>query len=85
MGFGTCVRAKRKACGLTLEQLSERSRITPNYLGRIENDEGHSEQLKAAAKQWYQVLAFFETSGILVGMRMHAAADDALDIYSPRG
>ena len=38
MGFGTRVRAKRKAAGLTLERLSERSRITPNYLGRIENE-----------------------------------------------
>jgi transcriptional regulator with XRE-family HTH domain len=38
MGFGARVRAKRKASGLTLERLSERSRITPNYLGRIENE-----------------------------------------------
>ena len=37
MGFGTAVRAKRKERGLTLEQLSERTRITPNYLGRVEN------------------------------------------------
>ena len=55
-----------------------------NYLGRIEGDEAYSQQLKIAAKQWYQVLAFFETSGILLGMRMHAAANDALDIYSPK-
>lgn len=39
MGFGTAVRAKRKERGLTLEQLSERSKITPNYLGRIENEQ----------------------------------------------
>jgi hypothetical protein len=26
----------------------------------------------------------FENMGILVGMRMHAAADAALDIYSPK-
>jgi transcriptional regulator with XRE-family HTH domain len=38
MGFGGTVRAKRKERGLTLEQLSERSNITPNYLGRVENE-----------------------------------------------
>lgn len=39
MGFGGTVRAKRKERGLTLEQLSERSNITPNYLGRVENQQ----------------------------------------------
>lgn len=37
MSFGGSVRSKRKEHGLTLEQLSERAGITPNYLGRIEN------------------------------------------------
>ncbi|HQR19491.1 MAG TPA: hypothetical protein PKV98_01405 [Burkholderiaceae bacterium] len=55
-----------------------------SYLGRIESDETSSQQLKAAAKQWEQVLAFFESSGILLGVRMHAAADAALDVYSPK-
>lgn len=54
------------------------------YLSRIENDDAYSQQLKTAAQQWEQVLAFYETSGIFLGMRMHAAADDALDIYSPK-
>ncbi|MEW5943720.1 MAG: hypothetical protein AB1710_07705 [Pseudomonadota bacterium] len=55
-----------------------------NYLSRIEDDETCPQQLKMAAKQWEQALAFFESSGILLGMRMHAAADAALDIYSPK-
>jgi transcriptional regulator with XRE-family HTH domain len=38
MGFGTGVREKRKERGLTLEQLSERTNVTPNYLGRVENE-----------------------------------------------
>jgi transcriptional regulator with XRE-family HTH domain len=38
MGFGSAVRAKRKAAGLTLEQLSERTNVTPNYLGRVETE-----------------------------------------------
>ena len=29
---------KRKASGLTLEQLSERTNLSPNYLGRVENE-----------------------------------------------
>jgi transcriptional regulator with XRE-family HTH domain len=39
MGFGVAVRNKRKERGLTLEQLSERTNITPNYLGRVENEQ----------------------------------------------
>lgn len=38
MGFGSAVRAKRTAAGLTLEQLSERTNVTPNYLGRVETE-----------------------------------------------
>jgi transcriptional regulator with XRE-family HTH domain len=38
MGFGAGVREKRKERGLTLEQLSERTNVTPNYLGRVENE-----------------------------------------------
>jgi hypothetical protein len=55
-----------------------------NYLSRIEDDESCTGDVKAAAKQWHQTLALYESMGILVGMRMHAAADAALDIYSPR-
>lgn len=54
-----------------------------NYLSRIEDDESCSRDVKIAAKQWYHTLALFENMGILVGARMHAAADSALDIYSP--
>jgi transcriptional regulator with XRE-family HTH domain len=35
--FGKEVRRRRKALGLTLEQLAERSGLTPNYIGTIEN------------------------------------------------
>jgi transcriptional regulator with XRE-family HTH domain len=38
MGFGASVRSKRQEHGFTLEQLAERAEITPNYLGRIENE-----------------------------------------------
>ncbi len=55
-----------------------------NYLARIEINDSHSMQLKAVAKNWEQSLAFFEHTGILIGMRMYAAADEALDIYSPK-
>lgn len=55
-----------------------------NYLARIEINDDFSVQLKVVAKNWEQSLAFFEHTGILIGMRMHAAAADALDIYSPK-
>lgn len=37
MDFGTEVRRRREALGLTLEQLAEASKLTPNYIGTIEN------------------------------------------------
>ena len=37
MDFGREVRRRRKALGLTLEQLAERSHLTPNYLGTVES------------------------------------------------
>lgn len=37
MSFGARVRRNRRALGLTLEQLAERARLSPNYLGTIEN------------------------------------------------
>lgn len=36
--FGREVRRRRKVLGLTLEQLAERSGLTPNYIGTVEND-----------------------------------------------
>lgn len=54
------------------------------YLVRIEQDESCPLQIKSAAKQWEQALALFEDSGILLGMRMYSAADEALNIYSPK-
>ena len=35
--FGREVRRRRKALELTLEQLAERSGLTPNYIGTVEN------------------------------------------------
>ncbi len=55
-----------------------------NYLARIETSDDYSVQLKAVAKNWEQSLTFFEHTGILIGMRMHAAADEALNIYSSK-
>ena len=37
MEFGREVRRRREALGLTLEQLAESSKLTPNYIGTIEN------------------------------------------------
>jgi transcriptional regulator with XRE-family HTH domain len=37
MDFGREVRRRREALGLTLEQLAESSKLTPNYIGTIEN------------------------------------------------
>jgi transcriptional regulator with XRE-family HTH domain len=37
MEFGTEIRRRRLALGMTLEQLAESSHLTPNYIGTIEN------------------------------------------------
>jgi transcriptional regulator with XRE-family HTH domain len=37
VSFGQVIRRKRKALGLTLEQLAERAALTPNYVGSVEN------------------------------------------------
>jgi transcriptional regulator with XRE-family HTH domain len=37
MDFGHEVRRRREALGLTLEELAESSKLTPNYIGTIEH------------------------------------------------
>jgi transcriptional regulator with XRE-family HTH domain len=37
LAFGREVRRRRSTLGLTLEQLAERSDLTPNYIGSVEN------------------------------------------------
>ena len=37
MEFGYEIRRRRQALGMTLEQLAEASKLTPNYIGTIEN------------------------------------------------
>lgn len=54
------------------------------YLSRIEDDPKTSPDLRARAKEFHFVLEFHENAGILVGMRMHAAAERALETYSPK-
>ncbi len=39
MGYGKAVRLRRKALGKTLEEVAERAQLSPNYLGRIENEQ----------------------------------------------
>lgn len=55
-----------------------------SYLIGIENNEEYSLQLKILATNWKNLLLFFENTGILMGVRMNAAADEALDLYSPK-
>jgi transcriptional regulator with XRE-family HTH domain len=35
--FGDTIRRRRERLGLTLEQLAERSGLSPNYIGSVEN------------------------------------------------
>lgn len=38
MSFGRAIRQRRQTLHLTLEDLAERSGLSPNYIGTIEND-----------------------------------------------
>jgi len=53
------------------------------YLGRIE-DGGYPEPVRRAAQELETMLGLAEASGILAGARLHAAAEAALELYSPR-
>ncbi len=55
-----------------------------SYLAHIQSEDAYPANVKTAARQWEQVLEFTENLGIIAGMRMHSATDDALDIYSPK-
>jgi hypothetical protein len=55
-----------------------------NYLVRVEDDQELSLEVRRAAKNLEGQLATYETMGILVGARMHAASELALEIHSPR-
>lgn len=52
MSLGSEVRRRRLALGLTLDDLSERARLSPHYLSTLENDrrDPHVSTLLAVAK-----------------------------------
>ena len=52
-------------------------------LARIE-DGPYGDSVKTSAKEIYFLLSTFESMGILLGMRMHAASEAALETYSPK-
>jgi hypothetical protein len=54
------------------------------YLSSIEDDPDQPASLRAAAKEMHWALATCEEVGIIVGMRMHSAAEAALEVYSPK-
>jgi hypothetical protein len=55
-----------------------------NYLARIDDGLQYSMSIKTAAKDIYSLLSTYESIGILLGARMHAASEAALDAYSPK-
>jgi hypothetical protein len=54
------------------------------YLARLDLKYQPKPDYQRAAKELYTLLASTEAQGMLVGMRMHAASDAALDLYSPK-
>lgn len=55
-----------------------------NYLARIDDGPQYPGSVKSAAKEMHSLLATYESIGILLGARMHAASEVALNAYSPR-
>ena len=58
------------------------SRDALSYLSQLQDDPNASPQVRNAAKEMRFVLATFENLGALRGMRMHSAADEAVQRYS---
>lgn len=55
-----------------------------DYMNRIENDEQYPEAIRTAARESRYGLMIHESLGGLRGMRMHSAAEAALEAYSPK-
>ncbi len=55
-----------------------------SYLARVDDDKTLSPEVRQAAKQFYAALGAVEETGILAGMRVHAASELALERYSPK-
>jgi hypothetical protein len=55
-----------------------------NYLARIEDDLNLDADVRRAAREVGSSLELYESMGILIGLRMHSASEQALEIYSPR-
>lgn len=55
-----------------------------NYLCRVGDDPAIPPRTKWEAKAMESLLAMFENSGVLRGVRWHAASEIALETYSPR-
>ena len=55
-----------------------------NYLSRVSDDCASSQALRFEVKAMEAMLLMWENSGFLVGARMHAATEIALERYSPR-
>jgi transcriptional regulator with XRE-family HTH domain len=65
--FSREVRRRREALGLTLEELAERSGLTPNYIGTIENghrDPSMSSVIALAAGLGVDVTTLFGQGGL---------------------
>lgn len=50
MPFGSEVRRRRRAQGLTLEQLAERSGLSPNYIASLETDPRRDPSVSTVSK-----------------------------------
>ena len=55
-----------------------------DYLVQIEARPEYPSSVKVSAREMRQILKTYESIGILIGARIHAASDMALNAYSPR-
>lgn len=53
-----------------------------SYLSDVADDDTQSDDVRLAARLWYQALEIYEQQGVLIGMRMKSAGNAALDAYS---
>lgn len=89
MAFGDEIRRRREALGWTLEQLAERSKLSPNYIGTVENGRRDpslstvlalAKGLRVAAGELLGPVKDLSPAAYDVGRQFDAASEDVQEL-----
>lgn len=89
MSFGRAVRRRREALELTLEELAERSGLSPNYIGTVENGRRDpslstvlalAKGLRVAPGELFGPIKELSSEAYEIGRQYDASPDDVQDL-----